>query len=393
MYVIFENAGEIDPRLIGTFGVNVKEHDNAVGFFGTGLKYALAILTRTDHQVLIQAGETVHEFARQPANIRGKDFEFVAMDGRELGFTTEIGKTWKLWMAYRELFCNCQDEAGTVYEADALPEPSAGTTRVIVRGNEFLQCRRNHGDYFCMTSPLWADSKIEVHPGPAHGVFYRDVLVGTVGGQVSRFGYNLRTAVDLTEDRTLKYPFLVETTIARGLVRCEAPEVVPDVVTAERGTMEHDLDFNHSQETPSETFVSVVGELARDRVTSVNPTAVKMYENRVRATAEPTPVELSKVERRMLDKATEFCTHMGFHIDQPVQVVESLGPDVLGMARKGRIYIAHRAFMYGTKQLAGTLIEEYLHLRHNMTDCSRQMQNYLLDRLVSTGEELTGEPL
>ena len=62
MYVIFENPGEIDPLAIRTFGVSVKEGDNPIGFFGTGLKYALAILLRTGHQVSMQAGELTLAF-------------------------------------------------------------------------------------------------------------------------------------------------------------------------------------------------------------------------------------------------------------------------------------------------------------------------------------------
>lgn len=44
--IIFRNAGTIDPKSITTFGVSSKENPGAIGFFGTGLKYALAILLR-----------------------------------------------------------------------------------------------------------------------------------------------------------------------------------------------------------------------------------------------------------------------------------------------------------------------------------------------------------
>jgi hypothetical protein len=47
--VVFENPGEIDAAAIRTFGVSVKEGENPIGFFGTGLKYAIAILLRTGH--------------------------------------------------------------------------------------------------------------------------------------------------------------------------------------------------------------------------------------------------------------------------------------------------------------------------------------------------------
>lgn len=43
--------------------------------------------------------------------------------------------------------------------------------------------------------------------------------------------------------------------------------------------------------------------------------------------------------------------------------------------------------------LASTLIEEYLHLRHGWHDLTRELQNFLFDKLVSLGEEIAGEPL
>jgi hypothetical protein len=75
-------------------------------------------------------------------------------------------------------------------------------------------------------------------------------------------------------------------------------------------------------------------------------------------------------------------------------VVESLGEGCLGLAEGQTIYIAERVFhMGGTKQLASTLIEEYLHLRHGWKDLTRELQTFLFDKLVSVGEELVGEPL
>src|SRR3546814_10982023 len=73
-------------------------------------------------------------------------------------------------------------------------------------------------------------------------------------------------------------------------------------------------------------------------------------------------------------------------------IVESMGPGILGMAKGQKIYIARENFNLGTKQLACTLIEEFIHLRHKVPDCSRAMQQNMLNRLVTVGERLTGEP-
>jgi len=43
--IVFENQGEIDLIAFTPFGVNTKETDSPIGFFGTGLKYATAVLT------------------------------------------------------------------------------------------------------------------------------------------------------------------------------------------------------------------------------------------------------------------------------------------------------------------------------------------------------------
>jgi len=178
--IIFENAGEIDSLMITTFGVNVKESDDAIGFFGTGLKYSIAILARLGIPIQIHSGETVHTFSKKQVTLRGKDFEFVAMDGVALGFTTEVGKKWELWMAYRELFCNTKDEGGRVYESDEIPEPEAGITRVIVSGADFMSVRNQHSIYFLNSSPFIVSGDMEVHRGTCCHVFYKGVAVGPV---------------------------------------------------------------------------------------------------------------------------------------------------------------------------------------------------------------------
>lgn len=395
MMVVFDNPGEIDPRLISTFGVNVKDGEDAIGFFGTGLKYALAILLRSDHRVTIQSGVTTHTFALQPTVIRGKSFDFIAMDGEPLGFTAEVGKTWKMWMAYRELFCNCQDERGEVYKATTTPAPMAGRTRVIVEGDEFAECHANHDRYFITGEPLHRGKKGDIHAGPAHGIHYRGVLVGCVGnGNPSLYGYNITSPLELTEDRTAKHDYLVRSKIAEIVCGCDDPGIIRRCVTAPKGVYEHDADFDWPAVKPSPAFMTVVGEMVRTDMLRVNWSARQVWEKHAHTTAEPDPFEPDDFERMMLDRAMAFCGQFGFAVsDYPVVTVESMGGSVLGLARDGKIYIARQNFVLGTKQLAATLIEEFIHLRHGVEDCSRGMQEHLLNRLVTFGERIMGEPL
>ena len=114
-YVIFSNPGLIDLRAITTFGVSSKENDSAIGFFGTGFKYALAILLRERQDITILRGKTKkYKFSHKTQTVRVDKFDFIYMNEQALNFTTDLGKTWKLWQAYRELYCNCVDEYGKV---------------------------------------------------------------------------------------------------------------------------------------------------------------------------------------------------------------------------------------------------------------------------------------
>ena len=118
----FHNPGEIDIRGATVAGLSAKEGDTPIGFFGTGLKYALATALRFKCQVIIHSGTKTHIFWLKNETIRGKPFDTIQMqtdrgDFVDLGFTTELGKTWELWMSYREFLCNALDEGASFSEA------------------------------------------------------------------------------------------------------------------------------------------------------------------------------------------------------------------------------------------------------------------------------------
>ena len=53
MKIYFCNAEPIDLNAIAIMGVSVKTGDNPIGYFGTGLKFAIATLLRTAHKVTL----------------------------------------------------------------------------------------------------------------------------------------------------------------------------------------------------------------------------------------------------------------------------------------------------------------------------------------------------
>src|SRR5690606_673401 len=113
-----------DIEALTTLGVSVKS-EGSIGYFGTGFKFALATLLRTGHLVTIHTPNESYRFTALTRNIRGQDFQLIQMNGVSLGFTTEFGKNWEMWMAFRELHSNTLDEGGWTSE-------SRGDAQVVI---------------------------------------------------------------------------------------------------------------------------------------------------------------------------------------------------------------------------------------------------------------------
>lgn len=398
--IVFENPGEIDLRSISTFGVSVKEGDNPIGFFGTGLKYAIAVLLRTGHEVIIHAGCSVVRFGVQRDAVRGQDFEFVTMaindtPAAPIGFTTQLGKQWELWMAYREIACNCKDEKGEAHYTADEPIPQEGVTRIIVKGQDFEAVFADSHLYILADEPQMVVGTTEVRNRKANYLFYRGVRVMELPRH-ALYTYNINTKLELTEDRTVKSPWEAMHRLAQTVLQAKDEKFIHACVTADDQTLEGGLDYHGWGYAPSKEFLTVVGEALTDRMFKVNATAMRVWSETTKQTISPREVGLTKTQLISLNRALDFTAKIGFEIRgaYPIKFVESLGEGGLGLAKDGTIYIAERVFhLGGTKQLASTLIEEYLHLRHGWKDMTRELQSFLFDKLVSVGEELVGEPL
>lgn len=398
--IIFENLGEIDARSISSFGVSVKDSDNPIGFFGTGLKYAIAVLLRTGHDVTIYSGLSIIRLGVKSEQVRGQDFDFVTMaiDGGApvgIGFTTQLGKLWQVWMAYREIACNCKDEGGSIASAQAEPAPEAGITKIIVNGAPFAEAYADRASVILEDEPFLTVGTTEIRNRPGEDFFYRGVRVHQHNAR-GLFTYNDTGALELTEDRTCKDHWQPRVRIIRAILRADDDAFIRACVTAPEHTLEKDLDFHGWGITPSKAFLAVVGDCMSDRLTKVNRTAEKVWSDATQQAYSPREVVMTKVQHASMERALDFCAGIGFQIrgSYPIKVVESLGSGTLGLAKDQTIFIAERVFQIGgTKQLAATLIEEYLHLRHGWADLTRELQSFLFEKLVSIGEELVGEPL
>lgn len=393
--IIFRNRGLIDLAAVRTLGVSVKE-DGAIGYFGTGVKFAIATILRGGGSVTLLRGKDEHRFGIISQEVRGQEFEVVTLDGKELGFTTQLGRDWLPWMAFRELACNALDEGGRYYaERDFVGLVDPDETVFIVHSEEFEDAYHNRGDIILESKPVYANDHIEIRHGNSTNVYYRGVRVGPVL-RPTFFTYNVLRKIDLTEDRTLKCPWTVQDILTRGIAACEREDLIFPAMSCGDGFIEHHFSFREGMK-PTEQFLKVAAGLRGrlDNIAKANPSAMAMARSLSLATLGPQDsVALHPVERARFDRAAEFLKSVGYDVHgYPITIVDELGDGVYGLAKEGRIFISKAAFQKGTKEVASTLLEEYIHLKTGFGDMTRQLQTWLFDELLLQSEKAAGVAL
>lgn len=390
----FTNPGTIDLQMTQIFGVNVKETENPIGHFGTGLKYAIAIVLRLDGEITIYSGLNKYTFHAEEVEIRGKMFKLVKMQGphstERLPFTLELGKDWKPWMAYRELYSNALDEHGQVTSGYISPSPD--TTVIQVLCPELDEVYEKRGEYFLDKVTVGSVMNYEIHDKPqvTKYAFYRGIRVGEFP-KPGVFCYNAVGSVDLSEDRTLSSEYVFTRQTQRAIL--QLPEdMLQRILTAGENYWEWsctDWDNLLYGSTIPDDILAKLKNIAATHYARLPPSIINLLERHT----EPKSLTLTPVQEKMVERGKTFLEEIGYPITYPIKAVDSLDQGILGMAKDGHIYLTKAAFDGGTKVITGTLLEEQFHLAYGLSDCSRGLQNKLLDTIISLGEEKRGEPL
>lgn len=267
--VVFKTPGKLDLRSITMFGMNAKPMTTSpIGFFGTGLKYAIAVLSREKIPVTLYINRKQWVIEADPSSFRGKDFTELYICSTTIGglikkriklpFTTELGKTWKLWQAFRELESNTRDELGETFIATE-PDIFEGHTYIIVESDSFVQEYYDREKTFLPggLTQRQGTEDVQVFDRPSDAIYYRGIRVLDLKeDERSQLTYNILRQMELTEDRTLKSKWDAEYYISQASVRQKDPDIVKKIVTAEKETFEAKLNFSYS--SPSKEFLDTL---------------------------------------------------------------------------------------------------------------------------------------
>lgn len=377
MPVYFSNPGLIDLDVCRVMGASIKIGENPIGYFGTGLKNAIAILLRNGHRVTLTRGGEVYTFSVRESMIRDKAFSRVYMNDEALPFTTDLGKNWDMWQAYRELHSNTLDEGGTIGL-----EPAPGDTIFRVDGKAFEDVYHQRDTIFLKPSLLETSTGVEIHSGPSPYIYYRGVRVLELP-KFSAYTYNITSEQRLTEDRTFANPYLGAIAVARAISWLDNKAIVRKVIGEDAKLWDQCLDFRGCGPFSSAFLDEAAAAYTNQRT---NHSAKVVLEEHREKNAEFTVVSLTQSQERRLAAAMALlpavdCTLRREEFD----VVAGLGKGVLGLFKSNtrRIYISLSNFDNGVETIAATLYEEWLHMEHDLNDESRGMQNFLLQKLMT----------
>lgn len=375
MTIYLGNSGLIELDFLRFMGVSVKS-ETAIGYFGTGLKFAIATLLRTGHHVLLRRGDERYNFHVRDVTIREQTFQAVYMNDEQLAFTTELGKNWEVWQAFRELYSNMLDEGGS---AGRKIDPSHDTV-FEVRGAAFETCYDERRSIFVQGQPSFVVDGLEVYPEPSQYVFYRGVRAMTLN-KPTMWTYNITSKMTLTEDRTLKSAWDVGYHLSTRLPSIDDSNFHSSLLRSDCFEQTLDMQFCAS---PAAAFTQVcVSNRTNAKAPAFVHAVVEKHVQReaIYAHVDPTPQEVDT-----LREAFSVLENIQCDLDlYEVQLVEALGPSIMGLYHLARdqIYLARETLGQGAKMTAIVLYEEWLHKRHKLDDESRAMQTFLLTKIVS----------
>jgi hypothetical protein len=281
--VVFKTPGIIPIRAFTAFGVNAKpESSHPIGVFGTGLKYAIAILIRHKLKVVMYRGTTKYEFLSRKVDFRGQEKEFIDLKRSrglfnkttELPFTTDLGKHWELWQAFRELYSNTLDENGEAWVVEDIPgypinspddkrSPNPTKTVIEVWGEEFVREFYKREKTFLPDALMHQDSTkpIQIFDRPSNHIYYRGLRVMDLK-EPSELTYNILETIELTEDRTVKSEFNIRMMIANAIRLSESPEEIKRFVNAPKERFEQEIGLrSHGYSDVSKIFLDTIAEL------------------------------------------------------------------------------------------------------------------------------------
>lgn len=414
-YFAIQNKGEIDINAFRLIGASTKRGDTSkIGHFGSGLKYAIAVLLRNNIEFKIFSGKKEIKVTTTSQMLGGQKFNVLKFNNRLTSLTTDMGIDWKLWFAIREIYCNAIDEGGlaTGLVNEIVPEEGKTTffvalnaqlNEVFLNWAEFFSEKRedivyldNRGDKFFKGN----ENKLIVYRKGIQVLERKDTKC--------LFHYDFYN-IDINESRVIASDFELEYTTTSTL-KIVATEEMINQIFENRDSYEAKLNWGYSgffsqkwlkaignrtvilednagyflEEMQQVAYIILPNKLAlalkeefKEKI-KIMGISDKYGEKKVRA---PEGKEIILIQECMAFLVGEIEV-----LKYPVQICEFSEDYQMGEAYEGEILLSPKVFDQGKRFIVSTILEEYWHLESHASDKTRAFQDFLINRFIDQVE-------
>lgn len=266
--IVFETPGLIDMKAFTLMGVSAKPNSgNPIGMFGTGLKYAMAVLVRLGAEPVVWRGKDKYTFQKMKGTFRDKEYDGLRMKLERYSFTkaryielpyaTSYGRNWEAWMVFRELESNTRDEGGTsmVYSETEIIPVHPDRTSIVVDLPAFTEAAGKVDEIF-LPDAIRDGTGIQTLQKESVYLYWRGLKVAKLN-KPCRLTYNFLEHLQLTEDRTLANEFYARILLGNWVVQSNDEESIEKIVTAGENYWEHNIEYPKGVQ-PSLAFHNVM---------------------------------------------------------------------------------------------------------------------------------------
>lgn len=419
-YLKFKNNGEIQLEAITLLGASTKRTDgNKIGFFGSGNKFAIAYLLRNGYDICLFAGNNELKVTTQPQRLGEEIFDVIHINNIPTSITTEFGAKWKLWQALRELYSNAIDEGGESIEVVDKIIPIEGETHYyILMRPELLDWFSNFNDYFSENKEVLFESKygkiLKKHNNLAH--LYRKGIKVYESKDNSLYDYDFND-ISITEDRIISYSWEISEKIWRIIYSCTNKDIIRNIF--------HNINQNNLIETnisgvsdiPTSGISDEVKEVLKEmKICNSNMGGYLSPEESLVFKQIPSKIfnslshlltddnlgnafkvgldgmmyrecEFTLLQEKTINKLRDFLKECNaLYILEDYEIICGIfdNKTILGYAdrKNNRIVISNTNLDEGVNEILNTIIEEYIHLKYNVKDCTREFQTSCITEMI-----------
>lgn len=411
--LVFHTESEIPVGGFRLMGASTKGADDTrIGFFGTGLKYSIAVLFREGIEFGASiAGEEI-SFELADVEMGGETFQEILLNGQATSLTTRMGTRWEVWHAIREIWQNTVDEGGVIM-MHCQPEeiPDWGTSFWIEQDDKVQAVVNRWGEYFADNfDGVRRLSHLERCPA-----YMKGMRVTQIGDDddletesLSMFSYHFTENVMLNEMRLMP-DYTLEGRVYLGMSRHysvddwkwflthpEKPHTLEWELFGEKGRIPYS---NEALEEALREY-RIYPENYRDTVPSypyplkVSSTAYSVlmtrYPNLSYATegGNYVAVECKECLYKVAKMMQEIHQLTGLELPVKLELGDFLQEETLGVYYKGTVGISHAMIHESnggkeiTDYIRSVILEELIHFNTGYDDNTRSLESYLFQMVA-----------